>query len=116
MGREITAQRLGTPHVKATHLASKGDCHERLRSYSGNARQSCRGQGQRPPPTPEQEVTNMASSAWPVQWTPERSRGQGHQAGSGAKWVAARGSRTWRRRLAARDPQKQAWRQGPGTG
>lgn len=67
-------------------------------------------------PPPEQEVTNTASSAWPVQWTPERSRGQGHQAGSGAKWVAARGSRTWRRRLAARDPQKQAWRQGPGTG
>lgn len=67
-------------------------------------------------PPPEQEVTNTASSAWPVQWTLERSRGQGHQAGSGAKWVAARGSRTWRRRLAARDPQKQAWRQGPGTG
>lgn len=72
--------------------------------------------GSVPPPPPEQEVTNTASSAWPVQWTPERSRGQGHQAGSGAKWVAARGSRTCRRRLAARDPQKQAWRQGPGTG
>lgn len=33
--------------------------------------------GSVPPPPPEQEVTNTASSAWPVQWTPERSRGQG---------------------------------------
>lgn len=53
MGREITAQRLGTPRVEAARLASRGDCHERLQSHSGNA---CRFQGQRPAP-PEQEDT-----------------------------------------------------------
>lgn len=37
MGREITAQRLGTAHVEATHSPSREGCRERLRSYSGNA-------------------------------------------------------------------------------